>query len=61
MLEKKFGREINATCYSSEEFQKKVKAKNHFLMNVLRGEKTFLKGDEHELENLAGKPDRAAA
>jgi hypothetical protein len=30
-------------------------------MNVLRGEKTFLKGDERELENLAGKPDRAAA
>jgi predicted nucleotidyltransferase len=60
-LEKKFGREINATCYSSEEFREKVKAEHHFLMNVLRGEKTFLKGDEGELESLAGKPDRAAA
>lgn len=61
MLEKKFGREINVTCYSPKEFQRKVKAGNHFLMNVLQGEKTFLKGDERELENLAGKPDRAAA
>jgi predicted nucleotidyltransferase len=61
MLEKKFGREINATCYSPKEFRKKVEAENHFLMNVLRGEKTFLKGDEGELESLAGKPDRAAA
>jgi len=61
MLEKKFGREINVTCYSPKEFQKKVKAENHFLMNVLRGEKTFLKGDERELANLAGKPNRAAA
>jgi predicted nucleotidyltransferase len=61
MLEKKFGREINVTCYSPKELQKKVKAENHFLMNVLRGEKTFLKGDERELENLASKPNRAAA
>ena len=53
--------ELSPTCYSPKEFQKKVKAENHFLMNVLRGEKTFLKGDERELENLAGKPDRAAA
>lgn len=60
-LEKKFKREINATCYSPEEFRKKAEAENHFVMSVLRGEKTFLKGDEDELESLAGKPDRAAA
>jgi predicted nucleotidyltransferase len=61
VLEKKFGREINATCYSPEEFRNKVKSENHFIMNVLRGEKTFLKGNESELESLAGKPGRAAA
>lgn len=60
MLEQKFGREIDATYYSPKEFRKKVKAANHFLMNVLPGEKTFLKGDDGELESLAGKPDRAA-
>lgn len=60
-LEKKFKREINATCYSPEEFRKKAEADNHFVMSVLRGEKTFLKGDEDELESLAGKPDHAAA
>jgi predicted nucleotidyltransferase len=60
-LEKKFGREINATCYSPKEFRKKVEAENHFLTEVLRGEKALLKGDGSELERLAGKPDRAAA
>jgi predicted nucleotidyltransferase len=60
-LEKKFGREINATCYSPEEFRNKVEAENHFVMNVLRSDKSFLKGDEDDLESLAGKPDRTAA
>lgn len=60
-FEKKFKREINATCYSPEEFRKKAEAENHFVMSVLGGEKTFLKGDEDELGSLAGKPDRAAA
>lgn len=54
-LEKKFKREFNVSCYSPEEFRKKVKAKNHFVMSVLESQKIFLKGDEHELENIAGK------
>jgi predicted nucleotidyltransferase len=61
MLEKKFGREINVKCYSPGEFREKVKAENHFVASVLKGEKTFLKGDKDELESLAGKRDRAAA
>ncbi|MDT4954227.1 MAG: hypothetical protein QOJ02_2365 [Acidobacteriota bacterium] len=61
ILEKKFGREINATCYSPKEFRKKVEAENHFVTSVLKGEKIFLKGGEDELESLAGKRDRSAA
>ncbi|HUE83811.1 MAG TPA: hypothetical protein VMM84_17040 [Pyrinomonadaceae bacterium] len=60
-LEKKLNREINVTCYSPEEFSKKVKAQNHFLTSVLSEEKVFLKGSEDELESLAGEPDSAAA
>lgn len=55
VLEKKFGREINAICYSPKEFRKKVKTENHFVTSVLKGEKTFLKGNENELESLAGR------
>lgn len=60
-LEKKFKREVNVTCYSTEEFRKKVEAQNHFVMNVLGKEKVFVKGDKNELERLAGKTGRAAA
>ncbi len=60
-LEKKFGREFNATCYAPGEFRKKVKEENHFILNVLAGEKIFLKGDAHELESLAGRPFGAGA
>lgn len=58
-LEKKFGREVNATCYSPKEFRKKVEAENHFVKSLLRVEKIFLKGDKTALESLAYEPDRA--
>lgn len=54
-LERKFNREINATCYSPEEFQKKIRSGNHFLMNILREKKVFLVGNENELDKLTGK------
>jgi len=53
-LEKKIGREINATCYSASEFTKKVKGGNHFLTNILKGEKIFLIGDANELGEFVG-------
>lgn len=58
-LERKFNREINATCYRPEEFKEKYKSKNHFLTNVLKTEKLFLIGDEDELEQLVNEPDGA--
>lgn len=60
-LERRFGREINATCYSTAEFAAKVKAKNHFLTSVLRAEKIFLIGDESELERFISKSHGAKA
>lgn len=51
-LENKFNREINATCYRPEEFQRKIKSSNHFLTNVINGNKIFLIGGEHELDKL---------
>jgi predicted nucleotidyltransferase len=60
-LEKKFKREVDVTCYLPQEFRKKLKAKNHFVMNVLGQEKIFLKGDKDELESLTGKSGRATA
>lgn len=54
-LETRFGREFNATCYSSEEFEKKILGGNHFLNSILKKEKTFLIGDANGLDRLAGK------
>ena len=45
-------REINPTVYSPAEFRSKLKARHHFLSSVLRNEKVFVVGDEHELARL---------
>lgn len=60
-LERKFNREINATCYSLNEFQKKVGSGNHFLTEVLGKEKIFLIGDENELAEFIGERQREHA
>jgi predicted nucleotidyltransferase len=48
------GRPISSTIYSTEEFGRKARAKDHFLSTVLHGEKQFVKGSEHELEKITG-------
>ena len=58
-LERRFNREINATCYSAEEFTEKIRSENHFLMSVLKKEKIFLIGDKDELEQFAIQSDGA--
>ncbi|MFZ0964122.1 MAG: nucleotidyltransferase domain-containing protein [Terriglobia bacterium] len=45
-------REINPTVYSPAEFRSKLMARHHFLSSVLRNEKVFVIGDEHELARL---------
>jgi predicted nucleotidyltransferase len=56
-------REVNPTVYSSLEFQAKLKGGHHFVVDVLRQNKVFLIGSEHELEQLgqermAGRPSK---
>ena len=53
--QKTIGREVNPSVYAPADFRAKVGAKHHFLRTVLKGEKIFLIGDEHELARLAKK------
>jgi predicted nucleotidyltransferase len=59
--EERLGREVNATSYSAAEFRKKAVSKDHFLSEVLRGRKLFVKGDQRDVDGLTGKTRRAAA
>jgi len=54
-LEKRFGREFNATCYSTQEFREKLSGGNHFLNSVLKDDMTFLVGGMDELDEIVGK------
>ena len=59
--EARLGREVNVTSYSAAEFRKKAGAKDHFLSEVLRGPKRFVKGDQRDVDDLIGKPRRSTA
>lgn len=59
-LESRLGREVNVTVFSSDEFRKKVRQRDHFLASVLREPKEFVKGNQRDLEGVAGKPRRPA-
>ena len=48
----RIGREINPHVMSTEEFSKKLRAKNHFISSVMETEKMFVIGDEDELKRL---------
>jgi len=51
----KLAREINPAVYPTAEFQSKVETNDHFVKNVLSGEKIFLIGGDRELAELAAK------
>ena len=51
-VESQTKREINPTVYSPKEFKEKYKAKNHFILSVIKELKIFLKGDEDGLRKL---------
>jgi predicted nucleotidyltransferase len=57
--EEQLGREVNVTAYSPEEFQDKIKSRDHFVTAVLRGRKQFVKGSQSDLDKLVGKSRRA--
>ena len=43
-LEMRLQREINYNIYSREEFKQRIKRKDSFILNILKGPKTVLKG-----------------
>jgi uncharacterized protein len=53
--EKRLGREVNVTSYSVGEFRKKVAQGDHFLTTVLKGSLQFVKGEQRDLDAVAGK------
>lgn len=48
-LEKKLFREINYTRYAENEYIKEKKRKNSFILETVKGEKIFVKGDEDDI------------
>jgi len=50
ILEKKLHREINYNIHSRKEFREKVRKKDSFIMNVLKGSKLILKGSLDEIQ-----------
>jgi DNA-binding transcriptional ArsR family regulator len=52
-IEEHLGRPVNASVYTSQEFTKKIVAKNHFLLAVLDKEKLFVIGNTDDLERVA--------
>lgn len=48
-------REINPFLITPKAFTEKCASNDHFIQNVLRSHKIFLKGGKNELERLAGK------
>jgi predicted nucleotidyltransferase len=59
--EARLGRDINVMNYSRSEFLERIREKDHFLHNVLKSTKVFVKGNESDLDNLAGKQKSAKA
>ena len=60
-VEAQLGREVNVTSYSRPEFKKKVGVGDHFLSEVLRAPKQFVKGEQRDLDEVVGKPRRSKA
>jgi len=50
----KIGREVNPHILTPEEFARRKKAKDHFLVSVLATPRLFIVGNEDELEAMGG-------
>jgi predicted nucleotidyltransferase len=48
----KLAREVNPSVFAAEEWRRRVVSADHFVSTLLREEKLFLIGDEHELGEL---------
>ncbi len=51
-IEEKIGREVNPHVLREEEFQKRIRAKEHFVSNVMDTPKIFIIGSQRELEAM---------
>lgn len=49
-IEEKIGREVNPHVLREEEFRKRIRAKEHFVSNVMDSPKIFIIGSNRELE-----------
>jgi len=50
--QERLGREVNPTVFTVPEFRTRLKAGQHFVRSVMRQEKVFLCGDEHDTGSL---------
>jgi predicted nucleotidyltransferase len=46
-------REINPSVFSSDEMRRRISEADHFFTTIMREDKVFLIGDEHDLTGLA--------
>jgi len=51
-IEERIGREVNPHILREEEFQKRIRAKEHFVSSVMETPKIFIIGSQHELEAM---------
>jgi predicted nucleotidyltransferase/predicted transcriptional regulator with HTH domain len=51
-IEKKLGRQVNLLVYSTKEWFDRIKKKNVFIGNILKGKLIMLIGDESELRRI---------
>lgn len=53
--QERLGREVNPSVFTPQEWARRLRHRDHLPTAVLRGEKTFLIGDERDLAGLAGQ------
>jgi predicted nucleotidyltransferase len=51
-IEEKIGREVNPHVLREEEFRERIRAKEHFVSNVMEAPKIFVIGSQRELEAM---------
>lgn len=51
-IEERIGREVNPHVLGEEEFRKRLRAKEHFVSEIMESSKIFIIGSQHELEAM---------
>jgi DNA-binding transcriptional ArsR family regulator len=60
-VERRLGRMVNPTVYTTREFSKRLKDKSHFLTRVLKEPALFIHGGRDQLAQLARRPTSRTA